>query len=57
MRDTPAPNPTPAPNASTLPGSGAEGGVGASRWWPERYDGVVERWIEARRTAANGRSR
>lgn len=27
----------------------AERGVAADRWWPERYDGVVERWVEARR--------
>ena len=57
MRDTPAPNPTPATDASAVPGSGSEGGVGSSRWWPERYDAVVERWIEARRTAADGRPR
>lgn len=57
MRDTTAPNPTPRPDASDVSGSGAEGGVGSSRWWPERYDGVVERWIEARRAAAAGRSR
>lgn len=57
MRDTPASSPTPQLGASDAPGSGAEGGVGASRWWPERYDGVVERWIEARRAAAAGRSR
>jgi len=45
----------PVPNAGD--GSDAEGGVGASRWWPARYDGVVERWIEARRAAVGGRTR
>jgi len=29
--------------------AGQEGGVVAGRWWPARYDGVVERWVEARR--------
>ncbi|MFN0009544.1 MAG: hypothetical protein ACKVXR_16720 [Planctomycetota bacterium] len=57
MRDTSASNPSPRPDASAAPASGAEGGVGSPRWWPERYDGVVERWIEARRAAAAGRSR
>lgn len=57
MRETPSSNPPPNASAPAVPGSGAEGGVGASRWWPERYDGVVERWIEARRAAAGGRSR
>jgi len=57
MRDTPASSPKPQPGVPDSSGSGAEGGVGASRWWPERYDGVVARWIEARRAAAAGRSR
>ena len=49
----PAPDPmrtpsSPGPDAGGT-ARGAEGGVGAARWWPERYDGVVERWIEVRR--------
>jgi hypothetical protein len=28
---------------------GIEPGVGAPRWWPRRYDAVVQRWLEARR--------
>ena len=26
-----------------------ERGVASPRWWPERYDAVVARWVEARR--------
>ncbi|HEV8113429.1 MAG TPA: hypothetical protein VGR31_11695 [Planctomycetota bacterium] len=37
--------------------SEGERGVVGSRWWPQRYDAVVERWIEARRNAGDGRNR
>ncbi len=56
--------PPPQPDSGSSPavaegGSvpGPEQGVVASRWWPQRYDAVVERWIEARRNARDGRSR
>jgi hypothetical protein len=54
----PSVNPSRQPAA---PGNDAasegERGVVGSRWWPQRYDAVVERWIEARRNAGDGRNR
>jgi hypothetical protein len=54
----PSVNPSRQPAA---PGSDSasegERGVVGSRWWPQRYDAVVERWIEARRNAGDGQNR
>jgi hypothetical protein len=55
MRDTPPSSPPADARPGTPPAPGS--GVGASRWWPERYDAIVERWVEARRAAAGGRPR
>ena len=57
MRTTPPPNPPANAPALNAQAGGVEGGVGAPRWWPQRYDGVVERWIETRRASSGGRSR
>jgi hypothetical protein len=59
LRPDSAPPGVHAPGASTAsgPGSAAEAGVGAWRWWPARYDAVVDRWIESRRAAGGGRPR
>jgi len=36
---------------------GAEGAAPDARWWPARFDAIVEGWVEAERTARDGRSR
>ena len=57
MRTTHPPAPVQTQGAPAANGPAVEGGVGAPRWWPEHYDGVVQRWIEARRAATGGRTR
>jgi len=51
----PSAPPTSSPSGASA--AGTEGGVAASRWWPRRYDSVVERWIESQRAARGGRPR
>jgi hypothetical protein len=44
--------------ASPAPESAREErGVVAGRWWPARYDSVVERWVEVRRARLRSESR
>jgi hypothetical protein len=45
-----------APASGSSTGS-EEGGVLASRWWPSRYDGVVQRWLETRGQLPENRPR
>ena len=39
--------PEPQPGPDDSPPAGA---VGSAAWWPERFAGVVGRWVETRRT-------
>jgi hypothetical protein len=59
---------TTPPDTASVPGSvpsspanevpaGAEKGVLSPRWWPARYDPIVERWLQSERAAADGRPR
>jgi hypothetical protein len=40
-----------SPAESANPIRTDERGLDAGRWWPSRYDGVVERWVESQRDA------
>ena len=59
---------TKPPDTAVSPGSvatpppaeaaaGPEGGVLSPRWWPARYDPIVERWLQSERAARDGRPR
>jgi hypothetical protein len=45
----PMAEPSPRATAQSPAIEPGERGVLASKWWPTRYDGVVDRWLEARR--------
>lgn len=62
MHQTTPPSSVPiSASGATSPGTeaaaDAERGVLASRWWPTRYDSIVERWVESGRAAGDGRPR
>jgi hypothetical protein len=61
-------HPTSTPDTAVPPSSGAnppgeagavpaEKGVLSPRWWPARYDAVVERWLQSEQAARDGRPR
>lgn len=45
QRGAPAPDPAAAP--------ASEQGLSAVRWWPRRFDTIVERWVERQRTSSD----
>ena len=60
MQDNRSDNPAQGQDAAKSAGAPlvmAEGGVLGSRWWPARFDVIVERWVENERSARDGSSR
>ena len=47
----------PVPGGPAPASGSAERGVLASRWWPPRYDAVVDRWVATRRHASGSPDR
>jgi hypothetical protein len=49
---------SPSPRTAAGPGlETEERGADSGRWWAQRYDAVVERWVETLRADRNGRPR